>query len=179
MTRAKSFALMGAFAASILAAGVAQAASPLTLKCVSAESVKLRKAISDARGAFREGRALCFGPGHDCAVLCQSNNDDHCNNANTQTEGALDLAKDVQVCNATCSDTQKKTIDACRSDFVNDKITQAQLDACANGARQVNLDCKIACTDQFDEARLACSQALSSCLGSCASCGSIDPCDPQ
>src|SRR5262249_30200016 len=96
-----------------------------------------------------------------------------------QAEGGLAIANDVKVCNATCSDTQKQTIDKCRSDFVNNIITQDQLDACANAARQTALDCKLACTDQFDEVRLACNQALSACLGSCASCGSADPCQPQ
>ncbi len=179
MTRAKSFALVAALAALLLAAGVARAASPLTLKCISGESAKLRKAISDARNAFRQGRAACFGPGIQCALQCQADNDDHCNDPAKLADGALKIADEVKACNTACGDTQKTTIDGCRSDFVNNKITQAQLDACANAARQANLDCKLACTDQFDEARLACAQALSACLGSCASCGSADPCQPQ
>jgi hypothetical protein len=168
MTRAKSFALAAALVAVV--SGMAHAASPITLKCISAESQKLRLAIATARTGFRTGRAACFGPGQQCALQCQANNDSDC---------ALAIAQAITDCNTVCSDAQKKTIDGCRSDFVNGKLTQAQLDMCANAARQTGLDCKLACTDAHDEDRLACSQSLSACLGHCASCGSTDPCPNQ
>jgi len=54
--------------------------------------------------------------------------------------------------------------------------TEAQLDQCANTARLTSLECRLACTGDVDEERLACSQAQSACLGACASCGTPQQC---
>jgi len=169
MTRAKSLALAAALVATV--SGMAHAITPITAKCITGEAQKLKQAILLARGNFRTGRAACFGPGQQCALQCTADNDQQC---------ALNIAQEILDCNNACGAAQKTTIDGCRSDFLNCKDTpdncQNTLDMCANGARQTNLNCKLACTDKFDNDRLACSQSLSVCLGHCASCGTTDPC---
>ena len=175
MTAPKSCTLAAAMAA-LLAAGTVHAASPITLKCISGQAQTLKTAIANARAAFRTNKAACFGPGQQCATDCQTQNDANCNDPSNTSGGAVGITNATTACDNTCAATQKTAIDKCRSDFVNNLITQDQLDMCANAARLANANCKIACTGQFAAARLACSQAYNACLGSCASCNSTSPC---
>jgi hypothetical protein len=175
MTRAKGFALVGALLGSVLAAGMAQAASPATLKCISSQANTLRQAIIQARNDFKSGRAACFGPGADCANKCTSANDANCNDPSVPptAPGAIAIGNSITACNQACGNKQKSDLNTCRDTFQASQQTpadQAALDACGATAREANLNCKLGCTAQFQDARLACSQALSACLGACASC---------
>jgi hypothetical protein len=167
MIRGKCGALAAAIVGTILAAGIAEAASPITLKCVRREAAKLRVDIAAARAKFKANRAACYGPGQECASACTSVNDE-C--LKTTVTAPLDA------CNNGCASAQSDAIDVCRSQFQNGLITEAQLELCANGARLVSLECRLVCTDQYDEARLACNTAQASCLASCASCGTPAQC---
>jgi hypothetical protein len=178
MTAPKLCTIAAAIAA-LLAAGTVHAASPITLKCISSQAQTLKNTIVKARADFRTNKAACFGPGQQCAIDCQTQNDANCNNPScisTASCGAVAIGNETTACDNTCAATQKTAIDACRSDFVNNLITQDQLDMCANAARLANANCKIGCTGQFAASRLACSQAYNACLASCASCNSTSPC---
>lgn len=167
MIRGKFVALAAAIMGTMLAASVAQAASPLTLKCVRTEATKLRNDIAAARAKFKANRAACYGPGQQCAGVCTAAND----------KCLLDnYTNPIDGCNDGCATAQKEAIDVCRSQFQNGLITEDQLEQCANGARLVNLECRLSCTDQYDQARLACNQTQAACLGACASCGTPDQC---
>jgi hypothetical protein len=166
MTRGTSLALALALTGSMLVSGVAQAASPLTLKCVRKEAEQLRSSIAAARAQFKQDRASCYGPGSACALEC-SNQSDACLAPVTTKLGNL---------NDACNSTQRDAIDACRSAFQNGLMTEDQLDQCANNARLQGLECKLAATGQVDQDRLACNQAQASCLGACASCGLPSQC---
>jgi hypothetical protein len=82
----------------------------------------------------------------------------------------------LDTCNTACASAQRDTIDICRSQFQNGLINETQLDQCANTSRLTNLECRLTCTGDQDEERLACSQAQSACLGACASCGTPEQC---
>jgi hypothetical protein len=161
MIRGTSLALALALAGSMLLSGIAQAASPLTLKCVRTKATALRTCISSCRNEFKEERAACYGPGAQCALDCSTAND---NCLKPVTAKLTDL-------NDACNSAQRDAIDACRSAFQNGLITDDQLEQCANNARLVSLECKLAATGQVDQDRLACNQAQAACLGACASCG--------
>jgi hypothetical protein len=170
MIRGTSLALALALTGSMLLSGVAQAASPLTLKCVRGKSTVLRQCISGCRDQFKQDRAACYGPGAGCALECTGKpivGFDACMAAVT---GALENLNDV------CNGTQRDAIDACRSAFQNGLMNDDQLEQCANNARLQNLECKLAATGQVDQDRLACNQTLASCLGACASCGLPSQC---
>ena len=161
MIRGTSLALALALTGGMLLSGVAQAASPLTAKCVRTKSQTLRTCISKCRDDFKEARAGCYGPGAQCALDC-SNANDAC---------LVPVTKETEDLNDACNTTQRDAIDACRSAFQNGLMNDDQLEQCANNARLQNLECKLAATGQVDDKRLACSQQQASCLGACASCG--------
>ncbi len=167
MIRGISLALALALSGGMLLSGVAQAASPLTAKCVRSKALKLKNCVIACRSEFKLARADCYGPGGSgCALACTSAND-----------VCLDPVNDeLEALNNACNATQRDAIDACRSAFQNALITDDQLEQCANNARLVNLECKLAATGQIDDKRLACSQAQASCLGACASCGLPSDC---
>ena len=75
MIRGTTLALAAALAGSLLLSGVAQAASPLTLKCVRREAGALKLCINDCRNSFKSARAACYGPGLECANACTAAND--------------------------------------------------------------------------------------------------------
>jgi hypothetical protein len=160
-----------ALVATTLMAGTATAASPLTLKCIRVENQKLRNTIKTARDTFKAARAECFGTaGLSCALTCTQKND----------ECVLEnVTKPQALCNDVCADAQRDAVDICRSKFDNGELNEDQFDQCVNAARLLNLDCRLACTDQIDNARLACSQGQTGCLASCASCSDPDDCRPQ
>jgi hypothetical protein len=162
--------MFGAFAAGVvgilLVTSAAQAASPLTVRCVRRESSDLRACIAGCRNTFKIERAQCYGPGLQCALACTA--------ANDTCLGPVTAA--LNTCNGNCAAAQRETTDICRSQFQNGLITEAQLDQCANTARLTSLECRLACTADQDEERLACSSAQSACLGACASCGTPDQC---
>ena len=166
MIRGTSLALALALTGSMLLSSVAQAASPLTLKCVRSKSVTLRNCINTCRSAFKEARAGCYGPGAACAQDCSAAND----------ACLSPVTKELEDLNDACNATQRDAIDACRSAFQNGLMNDDQLEQCANNARLQNLECKLAATGQVDEKRLACNQAQASCLGACASCGLPSQC---
>jgi hypothetical protein len=167
MTRGKSLALAAALVGGLLLAGVAQAASPLTLRCVRKEAEQLRANISAARAQFKQDRAACYGPGAACAIDC-TNAADAC---------LAPVAKDLEDANDACNAAQRLAIDECRS-LSETGASQDEIDQCANIARLAGLECKLAATDSVDERRLACNQAQADCLASCASCGLPSQC-PQ
>ena len=170
MIRGTSLALALALTGGMLLSGVAQAASPLTLKCVRSKSTALRQCISGCRDQFKEDRAACYGPGAQCALDCTGK----------PVVGFDDCMKPVtaqlESLNDACNATQRDAIDACRSAFQNGLMNDDQLEQCANNARLVNLECKLAATGAVDDKRLACTQAQSACLGACASCGLPSQC---
>lgn len=160
-------ALAAAALGALLVTSAAQAASPITLKCVRTESQKLRNEISAARAKFKAARSACYGPGQACATTCTQAND-KCLADNVT--GPLDA------CNGNCASAQRDAIDICRSQFQNGLITEGQLEQCANAARLVNLECRLACTGQYDDVRLGCNQTQAACLAACASCGTPQQC---
>lgn len=166
MIRGTSLALALALTGGMLLSGVAQAASPLTLKCVRSKATTLRTCISTCRDHFKEDRAGCYGPGSGCALDC-SNANDAC---------LVPITKELADLNDACNNTQRDSIDTCRSAFQNGLMTDDQLEQCANNARLVALECKLAATGQVDDKRLACNQAQAACLGACASCGLPSQC---
>ena len=166
MIRGISLALALALTGGMLLSGVAQAASPLTLKCVRSKSTQLRTCINTCRENFKEARAGCYGPGAQCAQDCATANDACLKPVTDELAGLSDA----------CNATQRDAIDACRSAFQNGLINDDQLEQCANNARLVNLECKLAATGQVDDKRLACNQAQAACLGACASCGLPSQC---
>ena len=166
MIRGTTLALALALTGSLLLSGVAQAASPLTLKCVRSKSTALRNCINTCRADFKEARAGCYGPGAQCAQDCATQND----------ACLVPVTKQLEDLNDACNATQRDAIDACRSAFQNGLMTDEQLEQCANNARLVNLECKLAATGTVDEERLACNQAQAACLGACASCGLPSQC---
>jgi hypothetical protein len=163
--------MFGALAAmavgTLLVSSAAQAASPITLKCVRTESAKMRTEIAAARAKFKAARAACYGPGQACAQICTAANDECL---------ATNVTGPFETCNGNCTTAQRDQVDICRSQFQNGLITEAQLEQCANAARLVNLECRLACTDQYDEPRLNCNTAQAACLGACASCGTPQQC---
>jgi hypothetical protein len=161
MIRGTSLALALALAGGMILSGVAQAASPLTLKCVRSKSAALRTCINTCRTAFKEARSGCYGPGAGCAQDC-SNANDAC---------LVPVTKEFADLSDACNSAQRDAIDTCRSAFQNGLINDDQLEQCANNARLQNLECKLAATAQVDDKRLACNQEQASCLGACASCG--------
>ena len=172
MIRGTSLALALALTGGMLLSGVAQAASPLTLKCVRTKAATLRTCINDCRTTFRTDRANCYGPGATCALDCSSNPDpslgfDACMKPVTDQLAQL---------NDACNTTQRDAIDACRSAFQNGLMSDAQQEQCANNARLQNLECKLAATGQVDDKKLACTQQQAACLGACASCGLPSQC---
>lgn len=174
MIRGTSLAL-AALAGAFVLSGVAQAASPLTLKCVRNEATKLRNCISECRNTFKTARAACYGPGLACANKCTFDPDPTIGN-----DACLaPVTASLRACNDACASAQRDAIDVCRSQFQNGLINESQLDACVNAARAVNLDCRLTCTDNHDEARLACAQQLGACLAACASCGTPTQCPAQ
>ena len=166
MIRVTTFALAAAMAGSLLLSGVAEAASPLTLKCVRREAGALKTCINDCRTAFKSARADCYGPGRECANQCTA--------ANDACQGPI--TEDFSNCNLGCTGAQRDTIDACRSAFQEGLITEAQLETCANNARLTTLQCKLDCTASVDNRRLDCNQIQAACLGACASCGLPSQC---
>ena len=166
MIRGTSLALALALTGSMLLSGVAQAASPLTTKCVRSKATALRACILDCRNDFREARAGCYGPGAQCAQDCATAND----------ACLVPVTKTLEDLNDACNKGQRDAIDACRSAFQNGLMSDDQLEQCANNARLQNLECKLAATGQVDQNRLACNQAQASCLGACASCGLPSQC---
>ena len=170
MIRRKIAAVAAAVVGAMLVGTAAQAASPITLKCVASQAQKLKTCVATCRTDFKTNRAACYGPGQDCAQKCQSdpvNGNDAC----------LKPVNDaIAACNGACATAQKDAIDICRSQFQNGLIDQNGLDMCANQARLVNLDCKLQCTADNDQNRLACAQQLGACLAACASCGTPDQC---
>jgi hypothetical protein len=167
MIRGKFVALAGAVMGAMLAASVAQAASPITLKCVRGESAKLRGDIAAARAKFKAARAACYGPGQACAGACT---------AAADTCLASNVTAPQNACNDACAQAQRDAIDICRSQFQNGLITEGQQEQCANLARLANLECRLVCTGQYDEVRLGCTQEQAACLASCASCGTPAQC---
>jgi hypothetical protein len=166
MTRGIFGALAAVAAATLLATSAAQAASPLTLKCVRKEATDLRTCITSCRNTFRAERAACYGPGLQCALTCTS-----------ATDACLaPVTAALDACNGNCAGAQRDTIDICRSQFQNGLITEAQLEQCANNARLTSLECRLACTGDQDEERLACNTAQAACLAACASCGTPQQC---
>jgi hypothetical protein len=161
MIRGTSLALALALTGSMLLSGAAQAASPLTLKCVRTKAASLRTCISNCRDDFKEARAGCYGPGAQCAQDCATAND----------ACLAPVTKELADLNDACNATQRDAIDACRSAFQNGLMTDDQLEQCANNARLQGLECKLAATGQVDDKRLVCNQAQAACLGACASCG--------
>jgi hypothetical protein len=166
MIRGTSLALALALTGGMLLSGVAQAASPLTLKCVRSKSTQLRACINSCRETFKEARAGCYGPGAVCAQDCSTANDNCLKPVTLALENLTDA----------CNTTQRDAIDACRSAFQNGLMSDDQLEQCANNARLQNLECKLAATGQVDQDRLACNQAQAACLGACASCGLPSQC---
>ncbi len=169
MIRRKLGAVAAAVVGAMLIGTGAQAATAITLKCVASQARTLKTCVATCRTDFNNNRAACYGPGQQCAQLCQS--DPVGGNGNEQCLAPVNAA--IAACNGACAATQKSSIDVCRSQFPND---QNQLDMCANQARLVNLDCKLQCTADNDQARLACAQQLGACLAACASCGTPDQC---
>ena len=171
MIRGTSLALALALAGGMLLSGVAQAASPLTAKCVRSKATVLKTCILKCRDDFRDARAGCYGPGSQCALDCV-----------TGTGGFDDcmapVTKETEDLTDACNTTQRDAIDACRSAFQAGLMTADQQDQCANNARLQTLECKLAVTAQVDDKRLACSQAQAACLGACASCGLPSQCPP-
>ena len=161
MIRGTSLALALALTGGMLLSGVAQAASPLTTKCVRTKSQTLKTCVNKCRDDFKQARAECYGPGAQCALDC-SNANDACQAPVTQH------LKDL---NDACTATQTDAINACRSAFQNGLMDENQQEQCANNARLQNLECRLAATGQVDQDRLACNQAQAACLGACASCG--------
>jgi hypothetical protein len=166
MIRGTSLALALALTGSMLLSGVAEAASPLTARCVRNKSTALRACISTCRDTFKEARAGCYGPGAGCAQDC-SNANDAC---------LVPVTKETEDLNDACNTAQRDAIDTCRSAFQNGLMTDEQLEQCANNARLQNLECKLAVTATVDDKRLKCSQDQASCLGACASCGLPSQC---
>jgi hypothetical protein len=166
MIRGTSLALALALTGGMLLSGVAQAASPLTTKCVRTKSTALKACVLKCRDDFREARAGCYGPGAQCALDCSNANDACQAPVTTQLENLNDA----------CNTTQRDAIDACRSAFQNGLMNEDQQEQCANNARLVNLECKLAATGAVDDLRLACNQAQAACLGACASCGLPSQC---
>ena len=166
MIRGTSLALALALTGGMLLSGVAQAASPLTTKCVRTKSQALKTCVLKCRDDFREARAGCYGPGAQCALDC-SNANDACQ---------APVTKQLEDLNDACNVTQRDAIDACRSAFQNGLMNEDQQEQCANNARLQNLECKLAATGAVDDLRLACNQAQASCLGACASCGLPSQC---
>jgi hypothetical protein len=169
MIRGTSLALALALTGSMLLSGVAQAASPLTAKCVRSKSQALKACINTCRGDFKEARAGCYGPGGSGCAL-------DCSNANDVCQAPI--TKELEDLSDACAGAQRDAIDACRSAFQENLISESQLEQCANNARLANLECKLAATAQVDDKRLACNQAQASCLGACASCGLPSQCPP-
>ena len=169
MIRGTSLALALALTGSMLLSGVAQAASPLTAKCVRSKALVLKTCINTCRTNFKTDRAGCYGPdGSGCALDC-SNANDACQ---------APVTKELADLNDACASSQRDAIDACRSAFQAGLMTSDQQDQCANNARLANLECKLAATAQVDDKRLACNQAQAACLGACASCGLPSQCPP-
>jgi hypothetical protein len=168
MIRGTSLALALALTGGMLLSGVAQAASPLTTKCVRSKSTALRTCVAGCRDAFKEARAQCYGPGAQCALDC-SNASDACQ---------APVTKELADLNDACNAAQNDAIGVCRSAFQNGLMSDDQLDQCANNARLQNLECRLAVTAQVDDKRLACNQAQAACLGACASCGQPSDCPP-
>jgi hypothetical protein len=174
MIRGTSLALALALTGGMLLSGVAQAASPLTARCVRSKSAALRVCQNNCRNAFKEARNGCYGPGASCAQKCVSGE-----NGVGGFDGCMaPVTKETEDLNDACNKTQSEAIDACRSAFQEGLMTDDQQEQCANNARLQNLECKLAVTAQVDDKRLACSQEQAACLGACASCGLPSQCPP-
>ena len=118
MIRGTSLALALALTGAMLLSGVAQAASPLTQKCVRSKSQALRTCVAKCRSDFKEARAACYGPGAQCALDC-SNASEACQ---------APVTKELEDLNDACNDAQADAIDVCRSAFQNNLIDDVQLE---------------------------------------------------